>query len=338
MSDLYVLTTEPPNLGMRLANQDGRLLSQTEMYMRNNFPIPDVAPTSIDVVVPGRPARKLDAAELAQYRQHTIQTVLECAGNGRRLMDPVPSGAPWHLGAASAIEIRGARLNEVLAPLPPDISEVVFTGADSGTVEPEGQIPYQFSLSRSLAESDAPLLVTHIGGEPLTRDHGAPVRLVVPGHYAMKSVKWLTRIEAVIEPFRGHFVAKYRYYEDSSVEDGAPVGLIQVRSVISDPGDRDRLSPGMTTVRGSAWTGTGKIDKVEVSLDDGATWQEAALDGAEGDAAPVRWSYEAELKVGARSIVARAIDSTGARQPMASRWNRNGYGNNVAHRVAITVD
>lgn len=337
MSDLHVLTIEPPNLGMRLESQDGRLLGQTEMYMRNNFPIPDVTPTSMDVVLPGRPTQQLDATELAQYRQHTIQTVLECAGNGRTLMNPVPSGAPWHLGAASAIEIRGARLNDVLAPLPPDVSEVVFTGADSGTVEPEGQIPYQFSLSRSLAESDAPLLVTHIGGELLSRDHGAPVRLVVPGHYAMMSVKWLTRIEAVVEPFQGHFVTKYRYYEDSSAEDDAPVGPIRVRSVISAPGDRDRLSPGMTTVRGSAWTGSGRIDRVEISLDDGATWQKTALDGAERDAAPVRWSYEVELKVGARSIVVRATDSTGARQPMASRWNRNGYGNNVAHRVAITV-
>ena len=333
----YTLTEDPPNAGVRLSDQDGRHLAQSQMYKRNNFAIPQHAPEGFAVRIPGHPERHFGIADLASYPLKTTSMVLECAGNGRTLMNPVPDGTPWGLGASSVIKVSGVALNEVLDDMDESVVDVVFTGADRGVVEPEGEVSYQFSLDRATALSPGPLLVTHIADEPLTQAHGAPVRLIVPGHYAMKSVKWLIGIEGLRKPFSGHFVNKYRYYSDSSEREGAPVGRIQVRSVISAPLEGSVIAPGPTVVKGSAWTGHGEIDRVDISVDEGDTWDAAALEPGESSLSAARWSITVDLSPDITSIISKATDSTGATQPMASRWNRNGYANNVAHRVSVTA-
>ena len=335
MTSPYFLTTDPPNAGVLLAAQDGRSLTQAEMYMRNNFPIPKVAPAAIEIVIPGRATRSITVVDLAGLEWHRLTMILECAGNGRILMSPIPDGTPWDLGGASTITATGVRISDVVGHFPDDTVDVVFTGADSGEVEPEGDVPYQFSLSREVAMSGLPLLVTHIGDAPLTLDHGAPMRLIVPGHYAMKSVKWLRRIEAVTEAFTGHFVTKYRYYQDSIEAEGSPVGPIGVRSIISNPTDGADLGPGPVDVNGLAWSGTAPITGVEVSIDEGHTWSEAEIEAPEGSHHPTRWRYVLDVLDGSTVIMARASDSSGATQPLQPRWNRNGYANNVAHRVTV---
>lgn len=324
-----VLSERPPNFGVEVSGLNGYSLSQRQMFLRCNFPVPNVLPDGFDIVMPDRAVRKVSTGTFFNYREVEIDMVLECAGNGRALMDPIPEGTPWELGGVSPITVGGVRLVDVLGAIPESVVDLVFTGADG----------YQFSLDREMALSRRPILATHIGGEPLDAQHGAPIRLVVPGHYAMKSVKWLMSIEGIPFPFRGHFVQKYRYYQDPSEPEREPVADIAVRSIISSPVEGDTLIEGDLDVRGSAWSGKGEVTAVDVSIDGGKTWEQADLVVREvgGRFAPVRWAVTFDVEPGEVEIVARATDSSGDTQPLESRWNVNGYANNVVHRTRVEV-
>jgi DMSO/TMAO reductase YedYZ molybdopterin-dependent catalytic subunit len=339
MTHLHYITQHPPNASVPLGSLDGTPLAQDQVYLRNSFPSPEPGRVTgeIRVLIPGRAPATLTPDRLAAMSQVTIDMVLECAGNGRSLMDPVPDGLPWGLGGVSPIRVGGVRLREALGAIPPEVVDVVFTGMDRGEVWPEGVVEYQFSIDADLARSGTPMLVTHLDGEPLSHDHGGPVRLVVPGHYAMKSVKWLTAIEGLVEPFAGHFVERYRYIGDHEMEDGAPVGAIRVRSVIARPEDRSRLPTGTVRVEGSAWSGAGRVTQVEVSTDQGRTWEVSDLAPGESEPAAAVWSIDLTLAAGHHTIIARATDGSGHTQPLRSQWNQRGYGNNLAHRVSIEV-
>lgn len=337
--DLQLITEDPPNASVPVGTLTGEPLSQDRMYVRCSFPFPQKPPSGFEVVVPGRESRWVAADSLPELPQVEVSMVLECAGNGRTLMNPVPDGLAWELGGVSPITVGGVPLTHVLGDLAEDVSEVVFTGADSGRVNPQGHVHYQFSISRDLAVSNVPVLATHIGGEPLTLPHGAPVRLIVPGHYAMKSVKWLARIEAVTEPFRGHFVERYRYFGDDTEPEGEPVGSIAVRSLIASPDDGEEIPAGPMEVRGSAWSGASPVSTVEVSVDGGQTWRTADL-GEQSPSNPwaaVPWKITVEVGPESHEVMARARDLTGAVQPMQPRWNALGYANNLVHQVQIAV-
>lgn len=324
-----VISERPPNEGIDVSALDGYSMSQQQMFVRCNFPVPAVLPHELRIVMPDRPGRQVSVATLSNYQAVEIDMVLECAGNGRILMDPVPEGTPWDLGAASPITIGGVKLADVLGSIPDSVVDLVFTGADG----------YQFSLDRQTALSRRPVLATHIGDEPLDRHHGAPMRLLVPGQYAMKSVKWLVTIEGIPFPFRGHFVEKYRYYRDTTEPEETPVGAIAVRSVISSPRNGEMLNIGEIDIRGSAWSGSGYVDSVEVSVDGGESWAPADVVVREvgGTFAAVRWALTVSVEPGSVEIMARATDSTGETQPLEARWNANGYANNVIHRIDVEV-
>ena len=337
MAALRFLTDEPPNAGVALSLLDGTPIDQETMYLRNSFPVPRPGSVSgrITVTLPNQEPRELTPERLAKMPRTALEMVLECAGNGRSLMSPVPEGLQWDLGGVSPIVVSGVRLIDALGAIPSDVVDLVFTGADSGEVWPEGHVNYQFSIDAELARSPIPLLVTHIGDEPLGPSHGGPVRLMVPGHYAMRSVKWLTTIDAVTEPFNGHFVNRYQYLDDTEVEDGSPVGPIQVRSVIAKPEEGGRIPGGAVEVAGSAWSGLGPITLVEVSID--GAWFEAELTPGAGPMSATAWRHQTRLGEGRHTIKARATDSTGAAQPLQPRWNKRGYANNLIHEVTINV-
>lgn len=330
---------DPLNVGVDMSLLGGDTLNQRQMFLKNSFEPPLRISQGIDVIVPGKIPRRVTRDKLEAFFEVELDLVLECAGNGRALMEPRPRGTRWRLEGVSPISVVGVRLADVLGPLPERVSTVVFTGGDKGPVPFEGEVNYQYGISRDLALSNVPLLISHINKEPLTMEHGGPVRLVVPGHYGHKSVKWLTRIEAVEYQFQGHFQKKYRYFQDTAHPDGTPVGEIAVRSVISSPIEGASLYADTIDVRGSAWTGVGEVDSVEVSADEGRTWQPAALvtHSTGGRFAPVHWAAAIELKPGPAVLMVRATDTSGATQPLESRWNTGGFGNNVVHRVHVEV-
>ncbi|HEY5891064.1 MAG TPA: molybdopterin-dependent oxidoreductase [Acidimicrobiia bacterium] len=332
-SELVVISESPPNAGTRLDHLDGNPLGVGHVYLRNNFQPPATPPDHFEVDIDGVGVA-MSSSRLAEIPQVEYDMVLECAGNGRIFMDPIPDGTPWDYGGASPVIFSGPRLLDVIGPVPAEAVDLVFTGADSGHVDPEGTIQYQFSIGRDLW--DRTILATHLDRKPLTLSHGGPVRLIVPGEYAMKSVKWLTRIATTTKPFTGHFVNKYRYFGDTIEPEGTGVGAIAVRSLISRPRDGEDLRVGRYEVRGAAWSGAAPISRVEVSVDH-RPWAEAKMAPTRDEYSAVPWTFSFEFSTGRHEVTVRAHDDDGHSQPLAPRWNRNGYANNGVHSVSFEV-
>lgn len=334
------LTDHPPNAEAPLADLDGGIVPNDCFYVRCNFPVPrlDVVGWTLDVTGAFDHPRSWSMDELRSLPRVERTVTLECAGNGRTLMTPAPPGTPWRLGAVGTARFIGVRLADLLASsgLRGSAVELVFTGADRGSVEPEGEIPYEFNLDVATAGTEAPILAWAMGGEALSGEHGFPLRLVVPGDYGMRSVKWLTRITAVEEPFAGHFPRKYRYRGGRDVPDGEPVGAIRVRSLITYPADGIHLPVAPIGLRGIAWSGGGPITSVEVEA--GGNWMEARIGEPVDGTGPVAWRYEwTPRSAGTHRIAVRATDAAGSRQPELPAWNEGGYGNNVVHRITVGV-
>ncbi|MEO6578586.1 MAG: sulfite oxidase [Candidatus Limnocylindria bacterium] len=335
------LTYEPPNAEAPISVLGRGLVPETSFYVRSNFPVPRLDPAAWHLDVDGQIGRpgRVTLAELSALPRAEQTVVLECAGNGRTMMSPVPDGTPWGLGAVGVARFGGIRLAALLEArggLRSSAIELVGTGADHGTVEPDGEIPYQFNLPlRELAAAD-PILAWEMNGRPLSAEHGAPVRLIVPGHYGMRSVKWLTRIDVLDRPFEGHFARKYRYRGQAGVADETPVGEMRVRALITEPSDGSELDRGAVTLRGIAWSGGGPISTVELDMD-GVTVRATFGEPLNGTG-PVAWHVTWERPPAGRHVVAvRATDDAGNRQPLEPIWNAGGYGNNVAQRITLTV-
>jgi sulfane dehydrogenase subunit SoxC len=203
---------------------------------------------------------------------------------------------------------------------------------------------YQRGLGLPEAMRPEALLVWAMNGAPLPPQHGAPLRLVVPGWYGMAQVKWLTRIDVSTEPFTGFQNATaYRLKVDAD-EDGEPVTRIQPRSLLAPPGWPDFMTrerfvrAGPVTLGGRAWSGRAPVTRVEVSTDGGASWSDAAL--ARADAAhPYSWrpwTFVWDARPGTSELLTRASDELGA-QPVEAEWNRQGMANNLVQRVPVTV-
>jgi DMSO/TMAO reductase YedYZ molybdopterin-dependent catalytic subunit len=327
------------NAASPLAALSASAMPTSLFYTRSNFEVPTIDPATWSLEIGGLVGNRsrLSMDDIQAFGAHGELVTLECAGNGRLLMDPVPNGAPWGLGAVSVAEFTGTPLAGVLGEARPDSSvvEYVFTGLDRGRILPEEEIHYAFSLTAEEAMSHGPLLVWAMNGEPLTPEHGAPLRLIVPGSYGMKSVKWLGSIEAIDRPFDGHFRNKYRYYGGPRFAEEAPVDAALVRALITSPADGAKVK-GEIEVSGVAWSGSGSIESVEIRVDEGP-WLQARRGVALGQFAPAPWSARVECETGRHRIACRATDASGGIQPTESIWNRNGYGNNVVHTVEVTV-
>ncbi len=173
-----------------------------------------------------------------------------------------------------------------------------------------------------------------MNGQPLSPNHGFPLRLVLPGWYGMASVKWLSKIEISADSFAGFFQNEhYVYFEEEGTPEGEPVRHMRVRSLILEVAKQPQ---GEITVEGIAWTGTGSIARVEISLGGGEDWLKADLEPATTRYGAQHWRCNIPAsKVTGTSVVSRATDTEGNTQPAAHRWNRLGYGNNGVHAVQI---
>jgi DMSO/TMAO reductase YedYZ molybdopterin-dependent catalytic subunit len=311
-------------------------------YVRSNFAIPRLSLADWRLTVAGAVTtpRTFSFDELERFPRHDALVLLECAGNGRRRMVPVPSGVGWDLGAVSCAVFRGIRLSDVLAACNPSDKavEVLFVGADVGEVSPGRVIAFERSLPIERALDPAVLLASEMNGAPLTPEHGYPMRVLVPRWYAVSSVKWITEIRVLEQPFTGHFqTERYVYLGDASVPDGTPVREMRVRALIAQPEDSATVSRGDVVVRGIAWSGAGRIAMVEVSTDNGTSWQAGSLTEPRTQGAPVLWSFVWKATPGVYTILARATDAAGNTQPLDSVYNNLGYGNNLVQRIRVTV-
>ena len=341
--DLVTREESPYNAGTPMRALAGPRTPSRSFYVRSHFPVPDLDPETWRLRVEGEVEESLELSldDLRSLPARSLAVTLECAGNGRRAMDPFPGGTPWVFDAVSTAEFTGTPLYRVLdrAGVSPGATEIVFTGADRGEVEGGREVPFERSLPVAVARDPDVLLAWSMNGEPLPPRHGRPVRLVVPAWYGMASVKWLVRVQASAKPFRGWFQAeRYVYRGREGRPDGTPLARKRVRAAIARPVDGETVSEGPVDVEGTAWSGGVAIRRVEVSVDGGARWHEARLGEAAGvhAATPWRWTWEPEA-TGRHVLVARATDAAGEIQPLEPLWNALGYGNNVVQRVEVEV-
>jgi DMSO/TMAO reductase YedYZ molybdopterin-dependent catalytic subunit len=187
------------------------------------------------------------------------------------------------------------------------------------------------------------LIAYQTNGRDLSQDHGFPVRVIVPGHYGMASVKWLTRIQAVREPFHGYWqTSDYAYWASMN---GKPVrralGEMQLKSEIARPCVYETLAPNQIyPVIGAAWAGEIDVSEIEVSTDGGRTWAKAEFLDAARRHAWRRWRFDwlTPKQPGQYTLMARAKDSGGALQPDEHDQN---YGVYVIHHslpIEVFVD
>ena len=178
-----------------------------------------------------------------------------------------------------------------------------------------------------------------MNGEALLIVHGYPLRAIIPGWYAVASVKWLTQNDVISDRFGGHYQTETYFYEWQRGEQliREPVSLQRVRSLITEPEPESEVEQDELPIRGVAWSGAAPIARVEVSIG-GGPWQEARLVGEPRRHSWQGWELIARLEhPGSTVIAARATDMAGRTQPDSPEWNRLGYGNNVIQKVRVDV-
>src|SRR4051812_30461433 len=317
-------------------------------YVRSNFPLPTHDGTlEIGGAVAQPTTLTLD--DLRGMPAHERAVTLECAGNGRLVTRPLPIGEPWGDYAVSTARWRGALLTDVLQQVRPasDGVDVRFSGADHGAYHlnpvladtDKNDLRFVRALPLSLAaDPTAEILIAYeMNGEPLRPDHGAPFRLIVPHWYAVASVKWLTRLDVLTEPFTGEFQTGHYIYEwpDRPHE---RVELMRVRARITDPAPAAVVPERTYTVRGKAWSGAGPITDVDISLTGDGDWYPAQVEEPKGPSQWQNWWYEWKAEgVGRKTLRARATDAAGNVQPDVPPWNRLGYGNNAVEVMYVDV-
>jgi sulfane dehydrogenase subunit SoxC len=316
-------------------------------YLLIHFDIPAVDVSSWRLLVGGNVRRPLELTleDLRTRPEVTIAATLECAGNGRTLLEPRAISQPWILEAVGNAEWTGTPLRGVLeeAGLGDGSLEVLFAGLDRG-IQGDVEQDYERALPVGEAIRDDVLLAYEMNGRPIPPQHGFPLRLLVPGWYGMTHVKWLQRIEVLRERFEGfQHTGSYRF-QTSEDDLGTPVERIRPRSLMVPPGIPDFLSrrrfldAGTTKIRGRAWSGSGPIERVEVSSNGGSTWEDARLDALPASPYAWRgWSWTWEATMGDHELWCRATATTGASQPIEAVWNLGGFANNAIQRIPVTV-
>jgi DMSO/TMAO reductase YedYZ molybdopterin-dependent catalytic subunit len=331
------------------ADQLDSFLTPTELfYIRSHFPAPMLDVSSYQLRVDGavRNPFSLNYEDLRAMPSETRVALLECAGNGRVFMVPQVEGAQWELGAVGNAEWTGVPLRALLerAGMEGDVCEIVLEGADRGIpVEkpiPPGPISYARSFPRDKAIQPEVLIAYQMNGRELPLDHGYPVRAIVPGHYGMASVKWLTHIYAVREPFQGYWQTSdygyWSYFEGKPVR--RPLGEMKVKSEIVRPGVYETIAPNqMYTVFGAAWAGEAEVTELSVSTDGGQTWNKAEFLEPAQLHTWRHWKYDwlTPEKPGKYTLLARAKDASGNVQPNEHDPNHGTYV--IDHPLPIEV-
>ncbi len=346
---LTMIHAEPFNAEAPPRALEGDITPTPLHYVRSNFPVPDHdGKLEIHGAVEHPLSLTLDDLRALPPVERVV--TLECAGNGRLAMRPLPAGEPWGDYAVSTARWKGARLHEILERAKPHPTgvEVRFAGADHGSyiLNPvlKNIDASDLSFERSLtlvhaADPSAEILVAYeMNGEPLNPDHGSPFRLIVPHWYGVASVKWLKHIEILTAPFLGEFETGHYMYQ---WQDRAPerVTVMRPRARITDPSRGAAVRLGATyVVRGKAWSGTGPVTNVDISLTGEGDWLPAHVETPKGPYQWQSWSFEWQPdERGRKTLRARATDAAGNVQPEVPIWNRLGYGNNAIEVIYIDV-
>ncbi len=341
----------PENLESPSAVFDSYLTPNDLFYVRNHFDVPELDVRTWRLKIEGavEQRREFDYQELLALPSRTVVATLECAGNSRTFLPEQSKGVQWSLGAVGNAEWTGVPLSSVLAAagLQQEATEIVLEGADSGAVDEEpktpGAIHYARSLPLNKALSSDVLLAYAMNGNELTRQHGSPVRAIVPGWYGMASVKWLQRVLVTARPFAGYFQTfEYSRWERSDgMPSLVPLTVGEVKAEIISPSSDDTVTRASTfRIHGGAWAGESEIASVELSVDAGRNWESAQIMDAPRRYCWVRWDYmwNTPPQPALVTLMARATDKDGRTQPLEHQQDRRHYAVHHVLRIPVRVE
>ena len=337
--------------------------SNENFFVRNHLPVPlvDGDEYRLEIRMKNGESVRLSLSDLKEkFRKHTIMATLQCAGNRRGEMaghKPI-SGATSGISAISNATWSGVLLRDVLRHAgldeeDADVRHIHFEGLD---VDPAGD-PYGASIpiEKAMDARGDTLLAYEMNGVTLPRDHGYPLRVVVPGVVGARNVKWLGRVVVSDEESSSHWHQKdYKStppsasWEDFDFANAPAIQEAPVQSVICEPASGATVTDAdHVTVRGYAWSGGGsRILRVDVTIDGGKTWETAELQQV-----PQRlyrawawtlWSVKIPIPDehrGKLDIYCKAVDSSHNVQPetLDGIWNLRGFVNNSWHRINVDV-
>jgi DMSO/TMAO reductase YedYZ molybdopterin-dependent catalytic subunit len=350
LPDGRIVRSEAPlNLEMPFETVESFVTPTKSFYVRTHFPIPKIDRDAWWLHVDGEVEKPftINYEQLLKLEARTIPVTLECAGNNRNFLEPKVKGVQWGLGAVGTAEWTGVPLSVLLdrAGVRPSAREVILEGADCGMLDdpksPPGELTFSRSVPLEKARCDL-LLAYKMNGSKLPPEHGFPVRAIVPGWYAMASVKWLQRVIVMNHPFTGYYqTLDYAYWRRrGDLGELTPLAEMQIKAEIAKPVQGEILSANSDVrIHGAAWTSDGEITKVELSTDSGATWSEASLVGTSKPNAWRLWEFNwrTPSKPGQTALIARATDSRGRTQPTQRDPDRGTYMINHLLPIEVTV-
>jgi DMSO/TMAO reductase YedYZ molybdopterin-dependent catalytic subunit len=345
---LIVRSMRPPDFETPVGLLDSFITPTEHFYVRSHMGVPasvDAATWTLKVDGEVGSPLTLSVDELKKLPAVTVTTTLECAGNGRAFFEPAVAGIQWEKGAVGTARFTGARLSDVLKK-----AGVKTTGLNvemHAGDRPPGTMP-AFVRQVPMAKAMHPdtIIAWDMNGQPIPLVHGAPLRAIVPGWEGAYSVKWLNQLTVLAKDTDSFwYVTGYRY-PNKRVAPGAavdakdmePLKGLAVKSLITAPAHNASLAAGKVAVAGFAWAGENDITAVDISIDNGATWQPAKLTGEQARFTWRRFEHEfTATKAQSYLILSRATDSKGNMQPAVAQWNPSGYLWNQYDSVRIEI-
>lgn len=349
---LIKLSWRPPNYETPLDAFATPVTANDRFFVRYhlaNIPTePELANWSLTI---GGEAAERDVtfslADLQAMPATEITAVCQCSGNRRGLFTPHVPGVEWGVGAMGNAVWRGVRLRDVLAKagVKANAVEVALRGADGPVLD--ATPPFRKSIPLDRAMEDTVLLAYAMNGERLPWLNGFPLRLIVPGWTGTYWMKHIARIDLLAKPLDNFWMQKaYRVprgmfpvarpFTTQDNEKTSPITEIVVNSLITAPRDGASIGGGGFTVQGIAWDGGYGIARVDVSLDNGATWDAAVLGQDLGRFAFRPWSFAVPAgRSGSIKVLARATSVNGATQPDKLLFNPAGYHHNVISAITV---
>jgi len=321
-------------LESRLENMSGAITPHRFFFVRNNSVSIDVDADDWSLSIEGDGVEKrleLSYDEVRAMEYRTLEAYLECAGNHRAMFDlvngRVATGDQWKTGAVGNAEWTGVPLRDVLgsAGISDDAVSVMLIGMDIDSPE----AGFRRVIPAETAMDPDTLLVHEMNGETLPRDHGYPLRALVPGWVGSTSIKWLSRIVVSSEQqWARNNTTSYVLIGDDYPPEGEALGQVvttqSIKSALALPWPAE-IDAGNHRIGGYAHSPAGRIAGVEWSADSGRSWQRAELIGPQARLGWVRFEFDWEALAGMHTVMARATDVAGNTQPDQVPFNEKGY-------------
>ncbi len=318
----------------RLENMQGLITPNRHFFVRNNSVSIDLDANAWRLSIEGDAVAnplELTYADILGLPSRILMCYLECGGNHRAMFDIVQrraaTGTQWKTGGIGNGEWVGASLGDILtlAGIKNNAASVLLIGLD--TESPEQGFRRVIPVEKAMHPDT--LLAYTMNGEPLPRDHGFPVRALVPGWVGSSSIKWLGRIVVSSgQQWTRNNTTSYVLIGDDYPTEGEAQGKVaemqSIKSALALPWPAE-LPQGRHRIHGYAHSPHGQIVRVEWSADGGATWSDAGLPGPQPQYSWARFEFAWGAEAGERMIMTRATDAAGNTQPDRVPFNEKGY-------------